>query len=153
VAVAGQLADPQERGILDQLRGRTRLRVERLHAHEPAHAVARRHPPAPPVAIRIVVRRRVHVGGDLVHARRIEPAAQVQEAGFVQEVGHLRRIIVGRERAGEIERRSDAVAERDASRRMDRAAIERGAQHDPPVEQIAEPAVLHGELSRAIGVD
>ena len=67
----------------------------------------------------------------------------------MQEVAHLGRIVVGSERAVEVERRSVAGAESDASRCMNDAAVERGAQHEPPVEQVAEAAARNVELSRA----
>ena len=92
--------------------------MEVLHAHAAVVAVGRLRPPRPAVAARVGGQRAIHVGGDLFHRRRIEPAAQVEEAGFGEKVRDVGVVVVGSERAVQVERVTVAVAEVDRPARV-----------------------------------
>ena len=121
------------------------LAVEALHAHEPR---ARRRRCAPTTNGRrlrsYVGHGAVHVGRDRVHLGLVEQPLDVQEAGGLEEVAHLVGIVVGAERAREIERAAVASSSAIEPGRVDRCAVERGAQHEPPVEEVADVARAAG---------
>ena len=129
--------------------GAVRLAVETLHAHEARVAVGRARPPGTTVAFGVGGRGAIHVGGDGVHLGLVEEPFDVQEARGLEEVPHLVTVVVGAEGAREIERASVGVVEGDRARRVDGRAVERGAQHEPPVEQMAD--VAGALLERACG--
>ena len=110
-------------------------------------AVGRTRPPRVAVVARVGRARRVHVGTDRGHVVRVEPAAEVQEPGFREEVGEIGVVVFGPERAVQIERRAGAVVEVDRTSCVHRARVDERAQHDPPVEEVAEVAAQHVEPS------
>ena len=79
----------------------------------------------------------------------VEPAAQVQEPGLGEERRDVVVVVVGRERAGEVERRPVAILERHRAARVHRPVVDQRAQHHPPVEEVAEVAARHPQ--RAAG--
>ena len=83
-----------------------------------------------------VGQRAVHVGGDRGHLLGIEPAAQVQEPGLGEEVRDLGVVVVGAERAMEVERCAVTIAEVDVAAGVHRPGVDERAQHDPPVEEV-----------------
>ena len=75
----------------------------------------------------------------------IEPAAEVQEPGFGEEVRDVGVVVLGAERAVEVERCAVAIAEVDVAAGVHRAGVDERPQHDPPVEEVAEVAARHLE--------
>ena len=130
----------EEPRVFQERPGAVRLAVESLHADEAGVALGRARPPRTAVAFGIGGRGAVHVGRDRVHLRFVEQALDVEEPGGLEEVPHLVTVVVGVKRAGEVERASVAVVEGERSRRIDGRAVERGAQDEPPVEQMADIA-------------
>ena len=62
----------------------------------------------------------------------------MEEPRGLEEVPHLVAVVVGVERAREVERASVGVVERDRSRGVDRRSVERGAEDEPPVEEMTD---------------
>ena len=87
----------------------------------------------------------IHVLGDRAHLRLTKHPGDVEITRLVQEVRHLLEIVVGPERPPQIERIASSIDERDRSRRVQRPRVERATQHEPPVEEIGEPARRHIE--------
>ena len=114
VAVAGEVPDPRELVAVEKLDGGRRVLVEVLHAHAAVGAVGGLRPPRAPVVAPVGRERAVHVGRDPAHGVGIEPAAEVHEAGFGEEVRDVGVVVVGAERPVQIERRARAVAELEA---------------------------------------
>ena len=108
-------------------------------------AVGRAGPPRVAVVAHVPGARVVHVGADRAHLLGIEPPAQVQEAGFGEEVRDLGVVVLGAERSVEVERCAVAIAEVDVAAGVHRAGVDERAQHDPPIEEVAEVAARHLE--------
>ncbi len=128
----------EEARIFGERPGTLGLAVEALHAYEAGTTVGGTRPPRPAVAFAVGRYRAIHVGRDRVHLGRCEQALDVQVTGGDEEVVHLVGIVVGTKRAREVERASVAITQLDGTGRVDRRAVEGGADHEPPVEEVAD---------------
>ena len=137
VALVGESPDPQEAVVGQQRRGGRALLVEVLQPHRPPRAVHGRRPPRAAVVGLVVPDGRVDLGVDLLHLPRAEHVGEVEEAGLLEEVQSLSRVVVRREATVQVQRFAGTVSEVDRPGGVDGTPVDQGAQDHPPVEEVA----------------
>ena len=114
--------------------------VEGLHSDELPFPVRGLRPPRVTVVGCVPGRGAVHVLGDRAHLVLGEQTLHVEVPGLFEEMAQDVAIVVGTERAMQVERPTIPVAEGHRARRVDRPGVERGTKHEPPVQRVTEPA-------------
>ena len=150
VVIAGEVGEPLQPLVGDELLDRGRHLVEVLHAHEQVVAAAVARPPRPAVAARVRRCGGVHVARHRGHLVLGEHTLEVEVTRALEEVAHLLERRVGGEAAVEGERRAIGVDQVDRTLRVRRTTVERTAQQQPPVEERVEAP--HGLVERAVGL-
>ncbi len=148
MAVARQVGDPREAVVGDQALERRRPVEESEDANGKVGAVGVGGPPGRAVVGSGLGEEVVDVGGDGGHLVGLEDAAEVQEPGLGQEVGHLVAVVVDTEGPVEVEQAPFEVDEGDVAGLVDLAPVEQRSQDGLPADPTVEIAACDLDARR-----